>query len=141
MDNNVVDIAVTIGDPNLVMPTEACDPTVDRHSSDGVNRECGWELAQTFACVPGTKFDVGCAATCFGIGSCTGDPILRVCDAASPDGNCSYPSSLGSDDDSCGSQCPLVFNETCPDSGQVAVYHAPFTIGGTYRCNVEMRVK
>lgn len=139
MDNNVVEIPVTLSDPNLITPTEACDPGYDEHTSDGLNRECGWTLDQTFNCTPGTNFTVGCAQACDNTGSCTGDPMLRVCDAAAKDGNCSFPSAIEFDDDSCNTKCPFVFNERCPDSGQIVVYHAPFRVGEAYTCNVEFK--
>ena len=139
MDNNIAEIPVTIGDPNLATPTEACETGFDTHTSDGLNRECGWTQGEAFSCSPGKKFTIGCAASCMGIGSCTGDPMMRVCDATRPDGNCSFPAAIDSNDDACGTQCPLVFNETCPASGEIVVYHAPFSVGDAYTCNVEIR--
>lgn len=134
-DNNLAEIPVTIGDPNLLTPTEAC-PDVDDHSLDGTHRECGWTLAQTFDCTPGQDVRIGCS-DCANIGSCTGDPMLRVCDQARSDGNCSEPGALAFDDDTCDA-CPRVRDVRCPASGKLDVYTAPSRVGEAYTCNLQM---
>jgi hypothetical protein len=137
-DNNSVTVPVTIGDPVLEDPTEACDGDLDPLSADGLHRECGWTHAGMFACTPGAKFRAGCAAGC-GLGTCTGDPILRVCDAADPDGNCTAVENIADDDDSsCGGQCPHIFNADCPAGGSVDVFTAPYALGDAYTCVVEL---
>jgi hypothetical protein len=137
-DNNLVQVPITIGDPSLVTPTEPCPAELDAHSTSRTNRECGWTFAGTFACDPGEELRVGCSQACGDVGSCTGDPMLRVCDAARADGNCSFPGAIASDDDSCGSQCPFVFDETCPPSGMISVFHAALVLGTPYTCSVEV---
>lgn len=137
-DNNAVSIPVTIGDPNISTPTEECDLSFDRRSLDGEHRECGWDHAGTFDCTPGQMVRAGCAQSC-GFGSCVGDPILRVCDNARPDGNCSYAGNTAFDDDACNSKCPRTPQFECPASGKVDVYSAPYNVDDAYSCTVEVK--
>jgi hypothetical protein len=139
-DNNLVSIPVDLGSPDLTDPTEPCPDGVDEHSSAGTHRECGWSPAGTFACAPGTPVIVGCssAAPCTGA-ECAGNPIMRVCDAARADQNCSFPGSIRSLDDSPSSQCPCSTNIRCPDSGQLGIYTAPFQVGQPYECEVQVQ--
>src|SRR5690606_1771499 len=98
-DNNRVEIPVVLGDASLATPTEPCPAGLDPHSSDGPHRECGWTLAGVYDCEPG-DVRVGCNDRCSNsVGSCTGDPMLRVCDAESPSGNCTYFSKLADSND------------------------------------------
>lgn len=136
-DNNRIEIPLTLGDPSLSTPTEPCPADLDARAGSTASRECGWTHAGTFSCPAGESFRAGCAAMCNQIGSCTGDPMLRACDAARPDGNCSSPAAIAADDNACGSQCPLLFSEPCPASGQVAFYHAPVSPGAAYSCALE----
>lgn len=138
--NNTITVPITIGDPDHATPTEACPAGIDAHSSDGLHRECGWTYAGNFACTPGAFVDIGCsAATPCSLGECTGDPMLRVCDPARPDGNCSNAGKLSEDDDSCASECPYIANVICPAGGSIDVYHAPFTVGEAYTCDVQVQ--
>ncbi len=138
-DNNLVTIPVELGAPELSEPTEICPDGIDAHSGEGTHRECGWSQAGTFACAPGTTASVGCsAAPACGGTECTGDPMIRVCDAASTDGNCSFPAAIRSTNDSEGSQCPCT-SVRCPESGQLSVYTAPFQIGEPYECEVQVQ--
>jgi hypothetical protein len=139
-DNNLIEIPIDLDAADLYTPTEPCPAGFDHHATDGLHRECGWDHATDVVCQPGTMVDIGCAAEC-GLGTCTGDPILRVCDADRPDGNCSYPGTLDDDDDSCGSQCPRVRNVPCPGSGTLAVYTAPFRVGEPYTCEIEVQMQ
>jgi len=134
-DNNRVEIALDLEDPDLVTPTEPCP--VEGPVTHGLRRECGWTLADTFACTPGQAARVGCATGC-GLGSCTGDPMIRVCDAARVDGNCSYPAAeaIGESDDFA-QNCPCDLSVNCPDSGQIAVYTAAEDPAASYECNLE----
>jgi len=135
--NNVVEVPVTIGNPDYETPTEDCPVGVDAHSVDGLHRECGWTYGGNFPCTPGETVDVGCsAAGMCALGSCTGNPMMRVCDPQRPDGNCSNVGKLSEDDDSCGTECPFVNNVVCPTGGSLDVYHAPVVHGAAYTCNV-----
>ena len=134
--NNTEDIAVTIGDPDLSQPTEPCPATIPRRASAGEHRECGWVQAGTFACEPGRVVRIGCASACNGLGTCTGNPIMRVCDSARPDGNCSYAATLATSDNACESSCPRVKDLFCPASGSVHVYTAPYYVGDPYTCEL-----
>ncbi len=138
-DNNTVQVPVTIGHADLATPTEPCPDGLDAASTRGTHRECGWELAGTFACTPGEQFRAGCNATCPApIGACTGDPMMRVCDHADPDGNCSASQNLDDADNNCGSQCPRTRALLCPDSGEVDVYVAPSRLGEAFTCDVQL---
>lgn len=74
-------------------------------------------------CVPGETLIVACAEGC-GLGSCSGDPVLRVCDGALGTSACRASMDrseyLEVDDTSCGGLCPRV-RVTCPASGSVAI--------------------
>jgi hypothetical protein len=96
----------------------------------GTGRDCGWQIGGSFACRPGSTIRVGCAEGC-GLGSCSGDTMLRVCDTAP----CSASFALAFDDDSgCGGLCSFIDGMRCPDSGEVFVLTAPFSDGAPYRC-------
>lgn len=103
--------------------------------SAGTGRDCGWQAGGAFACRPGATIQVGCADGC-GLGSCTGDAMLRVCDT-SP---CLAVSALAFDDDSgCGGLCSFIDGMRCPDSGEIFVLTAPFSEGTPYHCAVVFR--
>ncbi len=133
-ENNTRSIAVQIGSEELAMPTEAC-PEVGPRYLRHIQRECGWDFLGTFPCVPGTQTGAGCAQNC-GVGSCSGDPMLRVCDAA--EANCTTGIALRSNDNRCGGACPMATEFLCPESGQLAVYAAPTTYGAAYECTVSI---
>ncbi len=133
--NNTTTIPVTVGASELATPTEACPSGVDPRAATQ-NRECGWSLLSTQSCTPGAAIIVGCAAAC-GLGSCTGDPILRVCDADRADGDCSFPAAIGVGDNECGSECPLA-DTICPTSGSIAIYAAPAAISDAFTCNPQV---
>lgn len=83
-------------------------------------------------CTPGARVEIACGAEC-GLGSCTGDPVLEICEG---DRSCTS-GDLGSDDDSCGSRCPGL-TITCPPGGVITISHRPFG-SGAYTCDVQMR--
>jgi hypothetical protein len=142
--NNLVAIPVTLGDDDLARPDEPCPSDLGARASDGKNRECGWTDLGRFACTPGAQLHVGCAAGCLtgGLGSCTGDPMLRVCDADRADGNCSFAGALGdSDNVPCGGSCPVATGIACPASGELAVFAAPHHVGDAFVCDVEVRAQ
>lgn len=103
----------------------------------GTMRDCGWQSAGTFPCTPGRSVAVGCAAGCGGLGSCTSDSMIRVCQGDRP---CLFAAELASNDDSgCDGVCSLVPSVVCPASGQLFVLTAPFSDGQPYTCNVAVR--
>jgi len=140
-ENNLVSIPIDLASPALSSPTELCPDGIDDHSSAGTHRECGWELAGTFDCVPGSLANVGCspAGACGG-GGCGGDPMIRVCDAdpTPADAGCSFPSALNSSDDTSSSECPCALGVRCPESGSLEVYTAPSRVGQAFECAVEI---
>jgi hypothetical protein len=140
LENDVVTLPVELGGADLSTPTEACPADLGPAARRGRNRECGWTLEAQPSCEPGMQVHVACNATCGpGFGSCTGDPMLRVCDAARPDHNCSYPAAIKVGDDGCGTSCPIVTLVRCPPSGQLAVYAAPYIDGEPFSCAVVTR--
>jgi hypothetical protein len=95
------------------------------------------QISGPHACTPGTMVDVGCSEVC-GTGSCTGDPVMAVCD-----GTCATAcaTELAADDD-CGPRCrgnggaccPST-TVMCPDSGVLNVFFDSFD-GTPVTCNV-----
>ncbi len=130
--NNVGVIPVRIGDENLATPTEAC-PIVAARYLDRIQRECDWDFIGIYPCTPGTQAGAGCSQNC-GVGSCSGNPMIRVCDGAAP--NCTSGIALGANDNRCGGVCPMANQFLCPESGQLAVYAASTEHGQPYRCDV-----
>jgi hypothetical protein len=138
-DNNIVSIPLELGDEALSSPVEACPAGVDARSSAGTHRECDWTLAGTFACVPGSFANVGCGSSpSCGDTTCTGDPMIRVCDAERADGNCSFPAALKSADGGGGGDCPCALGVVCPESGQLSVYTASKQVGEEFTCDVQV---
>lgn len=132
--DNQMSIPVSLGDPALATPTEPCAEVPDA-ASRGEHRECGWTLAETVTCEPGERLRIGCAPAC-GLGACTGTPMLRVCDGARADGNCSFPGSLARGAKACGGDCPVADDLPCPASGSLAIYVAPQRVDGAASCEV-----
>ncbi len=107
-------------------------------ASAGTARDCGWRTSGTFTCTPGRVITVGCNSTADStnplcastIGSCVGDPVLRVCPGSTP---CTSATALvpsaGDADDEC-STCPLV-QVTCPTSGQINVLTGDYNTSST----------
>jgi Plexin repeat len=107
-------------------------------ASMGTARDCGWRTSGTFTCTPGRLTTVGCNSTTSTtsplcaptIGSCVGDPILRVCPGSAP---CTSATALvpsvGNADDLCGT-CPVV-QITCPTSGQINVLTGDYNTSTT----------
>jgi hypothetical protein len=141
--NNLASIPVELGEPApegppaLEGPTEPCPDDLDPSATTGLHRECGWTFAGLFDCPAGTTARLGCSAAC-ALGSCSGDPMIRVCDAARADGNCSFPAAagVGESDDFSRDPCPCDRTVECPDSGRVVVYTAPSRLGEAYGCDL-----
>jgi hypothetical protein len=125
-DNNTARVPIDVP-AAPASPTDPCSGTVH-----GLGRECGWQNGGTFTCTAGQTVTAGCG--CSGLGSCTGDTIMRVCADAEP---CNAPG-LGQNDDCGGSSqstCSRV-NFTCPPSGQYTVLWGPYTTGDAATCTV-----
>lgn len=119
------------------------DPTLACPGEDtGVDRDCGWTPeASSHTCTPGARVAVGCNAGCSPpIGSCDGDPMIRVCEGDRP---CTYPTQLAGNDDSCapdgGRNVCASTSFTCPASGRYLVMTGAYRAGGAYECRVETR--
>ena len=126
------DLAVRAGPPRIVEPCEG--------EERGFQRTCGWDLALDNAeCRPGFPYRVGCNP---GMGEChlgvrcEGDPIMRVCDGATP---CLTGNALAEIDDACDTRCPAVEFE-CPLSGHFSVFTAAYRTSNEYACEVEFTV-
>jgi hypothetical protein len=95
-----------------VASTQPC-----QNGESGVDRNCGWESGAVGRCTAGAPVKVG-GGGC-GLGSSTGDTMLRVCtrmhfcDQGGPD-------VVAQNDDACGSPRPFV-SFTCPPDGYYAV--------------------
>ena len=136
-DDNSLELDIDLSDPALSTPIEQCPPD-GGHPTRSLSRECGWSFVGTFACVPGRRLSVGCADDC-ALGSCTGDPMLRVCASGRADGNCSHGASLGRGDNACGTSCPQASNIECPLSAGVDVYAGSHDPTQPFTCNVAIR--
>lgn len=97
----------------------------------GSRRDCGFRVERVVTCRAGSMQAVGCG--CDGLGSCSGDPVLRICEGTTA---CWASESIDNVDDRCG-LCPSVDFE-CPPSGQYTILSAPYG-GDSYRCEVEVR--
>ncbi|MBM7112020.1 ADYC domain-containing protein [Archangium primigenium] len=86
----------------------------------GATRDCGYGWRGVGACTPGTLVSLG-AGGC-GLGTCSGDPVLRVCPGPQ---SCTQAQALVSGDNGCGgSLCPHV-TFVCPASGRYTVLAGP----------------
>jgi hypothetical protein len=89
----------------------------------------------TIPCTPGEAITVACGC---GVGSCSGDPVLRVCDGARDVRACADALEvIAESDDACGTRCPSAAL-VCPPGGSITVIHRAFREGG-YECAWEMR--
>lgn len=125
-DNNTAEVPVTIGAPLPVDPLQTCAlPTT------GVQRECGWVFADGFeggtSCAPGELLSLSCGCTT--PGTCSGDPMLRVCEGSEA---CGLEAALAAVDDACG-LCPQVQFE-CPPSGVFSLLSASFSSDQPFVC-------
>lgn len=108
--------------------------------TNGTN-DCGFVRVTTYTCAPGSTLTFGCvggadAGACgFSGGTCTGDPLMRICAGNTATG-CAYaarilPQNPGlngvtADDDGCGF-CPWV-RIACPSDGAVTVFARAYDI-------------
>lgn len=120
----------------LATALAGCAKSHTRGDEGGVPRGGG-----PATCTPGAAVSIGCAAGC-GIGSCTGDPVLAVCEGSVPLASClDGPSSIAQvDDTSCGGLCPEV-SIRCPSSGRIVVAHRAYMgrSGRPYTCDWQAR--
>lgn len=130
-ENNVAVVPVVIPPEEPALPLEACPS-----EREGLSRECGWVISGQTDCTPGATLDIGCGSRC-GLGTCTGDPVMRVCPGMAA---CGARDALGWDDDSCGRNCPAT-SFVCPAIGSYTVLTAPYTSTNTYTCEVTSRVE
>jgi hypothetical protein len=83
----------------------------------GAARDCGYTWQGVGRCTPGVAVHLG-AGGC-GLGTCSGDPVLRVCSGLQ---SCLHANALVTGDNGCsGSVCPDVAF-TCPSTGTYTVY-------------------
>lgn len=136
-DDNLLVLPITLGESWLETPTEPC-PEGGGRALENITRECGWQLMGRFSCTPGERLRVGCAQEC-ALGSCTGDPMLRVCDGQRTDGNCSHPASIGRGGDACGTTCPQASGVICPLSAWIDVYATSRDPSQPFTCQVAIR--
>lgn len=140
-ENNEVTVPVVIEDPPAdVDVTQACTG-----NEEGITRNCGWTRVGDYECDPGAEVPfvaAGCSARAM-LGSCTGDPMMRVCDSAH-DPECTTRWIISQSDDSgvgngrCGQGgdcCPFT-NFRCPASGHYTVFSAPYRSTDSATCNV-----
>ncbi len=123
--------------------TRTCTTT-----ADGLQSECGWRLGNRYTCTPGSTITVGCtngadAGSACGarLGSCSADPMIRVCPGTT---ECSYAGRIAAtgagsgtgygEDDACG-LCP-VGRFLCPSSGSVTVYERSYYRDRAATCSV-----
>jgi hypothetical protein len=126
--NNAITIPVTI--PGPPVPGDVLSSCAGFETN--FDRDCGWQIAaglQGVACTAGETVTVGCGG-CGGTGTCTGDPVMRICDGTEP---CLFSAALASADDGCGTFCP---NATfvCPASGLYTVLTGAYTAGNSFVC-------
>jgi hypothetical protein len=130
--NNEIRVPITIPPPPAdVNVTLACTT-----GTLGDGRDCGWRREATHACTPGVMVTVGCSNRC-GLGRCTGDSILRVCET-SRGLLCTSRYALASNDDSnCGGGdvCSRL-SFTYPPSGSYDVFTGAYDSTAASSCTV-----
>jgi hypothetical protein len=143
-DDNVVEMMVEVTDPGPGGPPT--DPTLACEADEsGLDRECGWTAEpEARSCTPGAMVEVGCNAGCTpALGSCEGDPMIRVCEGSHAcmhlDAMGHTPSEyVGQNDDACGTRCSRV-SFTCPASGAYTVMTASYRSGSPSNCVIAAR--
>ncbi len=127
-DNNTATIPVHISEDR---PPVAGDVLLDCAFDEAAEgRNCGFSIPQGMqgvACTPGASVTVGCG--CPNLGSCAGDPVMRICAGDEP---CLSAQALSNADDSCGA-CPQT-TFVCPESGAYTVLAGAYDPGQAYAC-------
>jgi hypothetical protein len=139
-NNNHAFVPVEVpAEPGPVNVTEPCTG-----AARGTTRNCGWQVSGPFTCTPGQSVTVGCSAQC-GHGQCTGDTIMRVCDATvGPDCSTRWQIAVNDDsgcgDGSCGrgGDCCSRVAFQCPPSGTYAVFTGAYDTRDDASCTVEV---
>lgn len=136
--NNIAEVTISIPPADMDV-TDACPAGTAR----GVDRECGLTVETAHTCTAGEMLRVSCSDQC-GLGSCTGDPFLRVCGPEAGLG-CTGRFILGANDDadcgagSCrgagGACCPQV-DVVCPASGEIVPYWGSYDPDETATCTI-----
>ncbi|MCA9607436.1 MAG: hypothetical protein KC619_17640 [Myxococcales bacterium] len=134
-DNNVAEVPIVVRPDDVTL---ACPPRIRQ----GIQRNCGLRNEGHFACAPGTPLVVGCSSIC-GVGACTGDPFVRVCDGADDPG-CDASLALAADDNSycdmelcgLGGDCCPRAELVCPPSGDIVVFSGSYVPTATSTCDV-----
>lgn len=137
--NNRGEVTVVIPEDVPADVTQECP----RGTDSGTSRACGMTLEGTHTCTPGETLYVGCSPTC-SLGTCTGDPFIRVCEGGSE--ACEARHAIATNDDSgCGGQrcrmtspggcCPRA-TVTCPASGTIDVYFGAYDPDNDATCDV-----
>ncbi|WP_240359075.1 ADYC domain-containing protein [Pyxidicoccus trucidator] len=95
----------------------------------GATRNCGLKVEGQGLCTPGTSVSLTSGACGAEAGSCSGNPVVRVCSGEKP---CEYQGTgyLASGDDatSCVSSCPNT-RFICPASGIYTVLSGAYSVG------------
>jgi hypothetical protein len=140
--NNVVDVPITVppGDP-YADPTAACTTAMQ-----GFDRDCGWTVESTpRTCTPGTMVTAACSTAC-GLGSCTGDPMIRIYegDRIAPGALRGLSPLTQNDDSGCpppdgGRELCSQTRFTCPASGRYTVATAPYRSAEMATCTIATR--
>ena len=96
--------------------------------------------ATPFTCTPGATIEVGCnsSSSCGGMGSCTGDPVLAVCDGIYGVSSCASGTGQIATNDDCSGLCPYL-SAICPASGRMVVSARAFRSGSAFTCNWRAR--
>ncbi len=123
---------------HIANPLDACDQ--GRGSGE---EDCGWTNVGSYSCTPGATIHAGCNQAC-NIGTCTGDPVLRVCAGDVP---CRGIEAIAENDDAecgiaaaceAGGCCPETA-VVCPPSGRITVLTAPIVRSEPSMCSLVVR--
>ncbi|MFP2933634.1 ADYC domain-containing protein [Pyxidicoccus sp. 3LG] len=108
--------------------TPSLTPCFGFHHS-GAGRSCGFTVEGQGVCTPGATVTLTSGACGLERGSCTGNPVMRVCSGERP---CEWRGAgyltHGDDATACVSSCPSA-TFTCPSSGIFTVLAGAFTPG------------
>lgn len=119
--DDVAEVPFTLLAPGAEPPvTTPCET-----EASGAFRNCGWEIAAHETCTPGAAMHTFC-------NTCSGDPVMRICDA---DDGCRGIDALVNNDDGDRTSCSTA-EFLCPDDGTFTVLTASWSAPGTAECDV-----